>query len=87
MKRKTSTSELDMQQAPIRDKEHDVAKRAAALLEEGPYHSLKRVVCEFHEGVLTLRGRVPSFYMKQVAQEILMGFASVEVLLNHLEVD
>ena len=35
-----------------------------------PYSSLRKIECEFDHAVLTLRGTVPSFYIKQMAQAI-----------------
>jgi hypothetical protein len=32
---------------------------------------LRAVSCDLHQGVLTLRGQVPSYYLKQVAQEVI----------------
>ena len=32
------------------------------------YQALRGVKCQFHRGVLTLRGQVPSYYHKRVAQ-------------------
>jgi osmotically-inducible protein OsmY len=45
-----------------------------------------RIECYDHEGVVTLRGRVPSYYLKQVAQELVGRVPGVEVVSNHLEV-
>jgi hypothetical protein len=43
------------------------AVAAEARLLNSPYLELRRVSCEFHEGVLTLRGNVPRYYLKQIA--------------------
>ena len=47
---------------------------------------LHHVTCEFHEGILTLRGSVSSFYMKQLAQTVVRSLDGVERLLNRVEV-
>jgi osmotically-inducible protein OsmY len=47
---------------------------------------LRLVSCDFHEGVLTLRGQVSSFYLKQVAQELIRRLDGAEEINNHLEV-
>jgi len=44
-----------------------VAERA---LRSGPYPALKTLCCDCREGVLVLRGCLPTFYLKQIAQEI-----------------
>lgn len=51
-----------------------------------PYVGLRRVECDDHEGVLTLRGRVPTFFLKQMAQALAMKAKGVEVLANRIEV-
>jgi osmotically-inducible protein OsmY len=50
------------------------------------YPEIRHLICEFHEGILSLRGRVSSFYMKQQAQATLQGLEGVERVMNHVEV-
>ena len=47
---------------------------------------LTRVKCELHEGMAVLRGSVPSYYMKQTAQEYAKQIKGVEQVVNHLVV-
>jgi hypothetical protein len=44
-----------------------VAERA---LHSGPYPALKKLSCDSRGGVLVLRGCLPSYYLKQIAQEV-----------------
>jgi hypothetical protein len=44
-----------------------VAERA---LHSGPYPALKKLSCDYRGGVLVLRGCLPSYYLKQIAQEV-----------------
>ena len=44
-----------------------VAERA---LHSGPYPALKKLSCDYQGGVLVLRGCLPTYYLKQIAQEI-----------------
>ena len=46
----------------------------------------REISCEYHEGVLTLRGSVPSFYLKQVLQSILKDVPGVERIDNRVDV-
>ena len=39
-------------------------------LRSSRYSALKHVSCDCRGGVLVLRGRLPSYYLKQVAQEV-----------------
>jgi osmotically-inducible protein OsmY len=62
--------------------------QAEALSRRGNsgYHELGLVSCSFQKGVLTLRGQVSSFYLKQVAQELIRRLEGAEEVNNHLEV-
>jgi len=60
--------------------------RAAMRLRRSPYHEIRGVLCEYHEGLLRLRGRVHSYYMKQLAQTAVQDIDGVVEILNQLEV-
>lgn len=60
--------------------------RIEQALASSPYLPLRSVTCYLHEGVLTLRGRVPTFYCKQLAQSLVSVFTGVEEVNNQLEV-
>jgi osmotically-inducible protein OsmY len=64
----------------------NVARLAQQCLQDCSYPELRTIDCDFVDGVLTLRGRVSSFHMKQVAQVIAARVVDVECLVNHLEV-
>ena len=64
-----------------------VRKLVERRLGESSYAPMRRVSCEYHEGVLILRGHVPSFYMKQIAQTLVGKVKGVGVVVNRLEVD
>jgi hypothetical protein len=61
----------------------DLAER---LLQESPYYGLRHIQCDFHEGMITLRGRVASYYLKQVAQTVVRQIQRGIVVNNLLEV-
>ena len=54
-----------------------------AAIQQSSYGSLRRVECQFDRGRLTLRGHVPSFFMKQVATELAKSAGAVGIQ-NHL---
>jgi len=60
---------------------------AQSRLRKSGYPELHLVSCEFHGGVLTLRGRVSTFYLKQVAQTLIRGLDGVGAVNNRLDVD
>ncbi len=55
-------------------------------LRHNSYLALRNVSCEDHEGVLVLRGCLPSYYLKQVAQEIVAHLPGVGRVDNQIEV-
>ena len=60
---------------------------AQAHLRASSYHALRSLVCEYSGGVLTIRGRVPSFYLKQIVQTELarkVRFSSINNLVEVL---
>jgi hypothetical protein len=63
------------------------AAEAQQRLRESPYFALRTLRCDYHEGVLTVRGRVPSFYVRQMAVETLRRIKSVEQLVDRIEVE
>ncbi len=68
------------------EQQRQIETHGQALLRQAPYMELHHVTCEFHEGILTLRGIVSSFYMKQLAQTVVRSLDGVERLLNRVEV-
>jgi len=75
---------------PYRDEGNPVAHRVAHQAKERlgstSYHFLRFVDCRFQNGVLTLRGRVPSFYLKQMAQSVLANLEGVDRIDNRVDV-
>ena len=51
-----------------------------------PHLAQQRIWCEFDRGRLFLRGQVPSFYFKQLAQEAVAGMEGVRQVVNEIEV-
>ncbi len=66
------------------------AKRTAEAAKQRilhqPHLTQQRIWCEFDRGRLFLRGQVPSFYFKQIAQEAVAGMADVRQIVNEIEV-
>jgi osmotically-inducible protein OsmY len=56
-------------------------------LQESAYPSIKHLDCEFDDGILVLRGRLPSFFEKQVAQETVAGLDGIKEIVNCVEVN
>lgn len=70
------------------EREKALEANANAVLGESSYHAVRNVSCEVCGCVLILQGRVPSFYMKQIAQEIVRQLLDGNLVIqNQLEVD
>jgi osmotically-inducible protein OsmY len=64
----------------------EVEEAAAGRLRRKPFFPASRVSCEYISGVLRLRGRVSSYYQKQIAQEVVKGLEGVRDIVNEIEV-
>lgn len=62
------------------------AARAKLHLQSQSYSALHRISCEHRDGVLVLRGSVPSFHLKQLAQSLVLSLNSIGPLANLIEV-
>lgn len=65
---------------------HQVAKLARDRLQNSPYTTVRNVSCHCEGGVVVLRGLLPSFYHKQLAQEALADLEGVTQVINETEV-
>jgi hypothetical protein len=63
-----------------------VVEGAERCLRSNSYLALKNVSCEYNEGVLTLRGCLPSYYLKQIAQMAVSRLDGVKRINNEIEV-
>jgi osmotically-inducible protein OsmY len=59
---------------------------AEGCLRRNPYLALKGVSCDCRDGVLVLRGCLPSYHLKQVAQEAVARLEGVGAVDNQIEV-
>jgi osmotically-inducible protein OsmY len=59
---------------------------ARARLLGNAYLALRNVSCAYEGGVLTLRGSLPSYYLKQVAQAAVASLDGVGRVVNEIEV-
>ncbi len=67
--------------------ERHVHEAVDRKIDECPYGFIfKNVSRQYAEGRLTLRGCVPSFYLKQVLQELMQDVDQVEQVANHVDV-
>jgi osmotically-inducible protein OsmY len=69
-----------MQGAPV------LSPEPADVLTSSPLPQLRRLVVTVNEGEVVITGRVPSFYLKQLAQEALRPVLGQRRLSNRVEV-
>ena len=62
------------------------AEAAKQRILRQPHLTQQRIWCECDEERLFLRGQVPSFYFKQLAQEAVVGMEAVRQIVNEIEV-
>jgi hypothetical protein len=63
-----------------------LTKMAERKLHSQPYQPLKNVSCDWLDGVLVLQGCLPSYYLKQVAQEVVARLEGVDAVDNRIRV-
>ncbi len=64
-----------------------VQREVQRRVDKCPYKFIYcNVVAEFEDGLLTLRGKVPSFYLKQMLQEFVRGIEHVVKIDNQVDV-
>ena len=64
----------------------EIAEGAERCLRSNAYLALKNVRCEYREGVLTLRGCLPTYYLKQMAHAIVAQLDGIGNIDNQIEV-
>jgi osmotically-inducible protein OsmY len=62
------------------------AEVAERIFQESPYHAIRFLKCEYQDGELTIRGRLPSYYLKQTAQSAVRDLDGVDRISNLTEV-
>jgi osmotically-inducible protein OsmY len=77
---------MNTQSDLIRASPSQIADVASARLRASPYVPVRRLTCTFDDGLLVLRGSVPSFFHKQLAQQAVFGIKGVKQVLNEIEV-
>ena len=64
------------------DRSQEFAESARDCLQKSLYYPIRSVSCECHLGVLFLRGPLPTFYLKQLAQEAVARVKGVSQVIN-----
>jgi osmotically-inducible protein OsmY len=64
-----------------------ITREAVARLRRSAYAPVRRVLCAYENGVLTLFGQLQSYFHKQLAQEAVADLAGVRAIRNEIEVE
>ena len=62
------------------------ANQATQALRQSPIYLLRKIAIEETEATVILRGTVPSYYMKQLAQETVLPVLDGRALVNQVAV-
>ncbi|HLN28577.1 MAG TPA: BON domain-containing protein [Gemmataceae bacterium] len=63
-----------------------IKELAEGRLRSHPHLALKNICCDYLDGVLSLRGRLPTYYLKQLAQEAVAELEGVDRTDNQIQV-
>ena len=63
-----------------------LGEQAERRLRESAYFYLRSIRCDYADGVLTLRGRVPYSQLRDFAEDIVARVPGIEEIANCLEV-
>jgi hypothetical protein len=76
-----------MEGASLMNPTHVAPSQAALTLRHSPIPALRHLSVEESDTQVVLSGQVPSYYMKQLAQETIMPYLDRRQLLNHVVVE
>jgi osmotically-inducible protein OsmY len=66
--------------------ERRIEEVAEGHLRRSGYLALRDIGCTCRAGVVTLRGCLPTYYLKQIAQHVVAELEDVCGIINHIEV-
>lgn len=84
--RRSVTHRFDLDEIHRERLDREIEQDAAHRLRHSGYAVLTGVTCQCNQGVLTLSGTMPSFYLKQMAQEIARRLVNVDRVVNRIKV-
>jgi hypothetical protein len=71
---------------PCWSEDDDLRTAALELLQSSGFAALRRLCCEVTEAVVVVHGIVPSYYLKQVAQTLLLRLDGIRSVKNLVDV-
>jgi len=73
-----------METEPLVDNIEDQAQQR---MNQSLYPEVKRIVCSYRDGTLTLYGTVSSLYARRIAEQLVEDLQGIEVIDNQLAVN
>jgi osmotically-inducible protein OsmY len=64
--------------------DHSLRQNVLSTLKSSGYAQLRSLECDVEDGVVELSGCVPSFYLKQMAQVVVMRLSTVKEVRNQV---
>jgi osmotically-inducible protein OsmY len=64
----------------------EIHREAEERFRESSYLAVRTISCTVGDGVIHLHGSLPSYYLKQVAQELASSVEGVRQVINRIEV-
>lgn len=61
---------VELDDGEIQLADESIEKQLKAEFRRSPYPAIRTLACHMHHGTVTLRGHVPSYYLKQLAQTV-----------------
>jgi osmotically-inducible protein OsmY len=89
VKMRTANITSDDRESPLNqecNQEDRLYQAAMTALRASGYGLLTKLLCETAAGVVTISGSVPSYFLKQLAQEIILRLAHVREVRNQVQV-
>ena len=75
-----------LQISSLRPYDQFVLDEARRRMQRSAYLSLRHLSCDFQHGMLTIRGEVPTYYLKQLAQTVVGTLEGVREIKNLVHV-
>ena len=81
-----SSNSHGVQQFRLGPGDDDLRIAALKLFQSSSYTTLRRLRCEVTDAVVIVHGILPSYYLKQIAQTIVLRLEGIEGVVNLVEV-
>lgn len=81
-----AVTELETRNSLALMQRHPVAEEAERLLGASGYTDLRRLRCDCHDGVVSIRGHLSSYFLKQMAQTLVSRIDGVRRVSNLIKV-